>query len=125
MADNTMHLIQAAAARRADTLDAARAAIRHLEQACRPITFRGVAAEAGVSRSWLYRDPEMRAEIERLRARNPTPSAPAVPVAQRTTRESFRQRLDATREEINRLRAENAGLRDQLAHSLGEQRAGR
>ncbi|MGH2604482.1 MAG: DUF6262 family protein [Dehalococcoidia bacterium] len=125
MADNTMHLLHAAAARRANALDAARAALRHLELSGKPITFSGVAAEAGVSRSWLYSDPEVRAEIERLRATNPAPSAPVVPAAQRTNRASLRQRLDATREEINRLRAENAALRDQLARSLGEQRAQR
>ena len=34
-----------------------------------PITFDAVAREAQVSRSWLYNQPDLRAEVERLRAR--------------------------------------------------------
>ena len=121
MADNTIFLLRAAAARRANALDAARAAIGRLDQQGRQITFRAVAAEAGVSRSWLYSDPDVRAEIERLRALGSPRSAP-VPASQRATGESLRQRLDALHDEITRLRQDNQCLRDQLARELGRRR---
>jgi hypothetical protein len=48
-----------------------------------------------------------------------------MPAAQRATNNSLRQRLDGARDEITRLRADNANLRDQLARTLGEQRTRR
>ncbi len=39
-----------------------------------PITFDALAREARVSRSWLYNQPDLRAEVERLRARRSPPS---------------------------------------------------
>jgi len=38
-------------------------AIRELDRAGQPITFQAVAVAAGVSRSWLYRNPQMRAGV--------------------------------------------------------------
>jgi hypothetical protein len=45
--------------------------------------------------------------------------------AQRATAESLRARLDAAHEEITRLRAENAALRQQAARRIGQQRTRR
>ncbi len=78
-----------------------------------------VAHSAGVSRSWLYEQPDLLADINRLRERK---SAVPIPAMQRATEESTRQRLDAARAELERLRAENAVLREQVARTLGEQR---
>jgi hypothetical protein len=50
------------------------------------------------------------------------PPAARRATAQRATADSLRQRLDAARAEITRLRAENRTLRDQLARHLGLQR---
>ena len=88
------------------------------------MTFSSVAATAGVSRAWLYRQDDIRATIIRLR---PTPErpAPAMVANQRASLASLRQRLDATRSEIAELRADNARLREQVARCLGEQRARR
>jgi Family of unknown function (DUF6262) len=122
MTDNSRHLIEAAARRRAATIARARQAIRRLDRAGRPVTFRSVAAEARVSRSWLYRDADIRAEIERLRADTPI-TKPALPSAQRATDESLRHRLDAVHAEVRRLREENLQLRAQLARQLGQDRA--
>lgn len=121
MADNTIHLLQAAAARRANALGSAREAIARLDRTGQEISFRRVATEAGVSRSWLYREPAIRAEIERLRTATPTAS-PRVPLAQRASSDSVKQRLDTMHDEIARLRDENRALRDQLARRLGQQR---
>lgn len=120
--DKTIYLLQAAAARHHNAVVAARDAIRELDTEGKQITFRGVAARAGVSRSWLYRDPDMRAEIERLRAATPPAPKHALPAAQRATADSLRQRLDTLNDEITRLRKENQTLRDQLARQLGQRR---
>ena len=55
-------------------------ALRRMDNAGLPITFDAVAREAEVSRSWLYTQPDLRAEIERLRARDsPRRRTPPVP----------------------------------------------
>ena len=96
---------------------------RRSTAAGQPVTFTTVAREAGVSRGWLYTQPDLRDTITRIRAALPV--APSLPSAQRTTPASLRQRLDDTRHEITRLRAENALLRDQLARQLGDERTRR
>lgn len=96
------------------------AAIAELDRSGTAVTVAGVAKAAGVSRSWLYEQPALLAEITQLRDNAPT--AVPVPAAQRASDESLRQRLDAARTEIERLRTENTLLRDQIARALGEQR---
>ena len=62
------HPLAAAAARKSkSTLELARGALRDLEARGEAISFQAVARRAGISRQWLYGQPEMRAEIERLR----------------------------------------------------------
>src|SRR6266568_8954922 len=65
--DNTAPII--AAARRRHELARAKAiqAIRELDGAGTTITFASVAGTAGVSRSWLYSQPDIRDQIQRLR----------------------------------------------------------
>ena len=122
-ADNAHHLVRAAAARHDVAVSRARTAIDAMDRAGKPITFTAVARAAGVSRGWLYNQPDLRVAITRLRSDRPT--ALPVPSPQRTTPASLRQRLDDARGEVARLRAENGALRDQLARRLGEQRARR
>jgi hypothetical protein len=53
------------------------------------------AREAKVSRSWLYNQSDLRAEIERLRdRRNPSAAVQQVPDRQRASDASLRSRLD-------------------------------
>ena len=119
-ADNAEFLVRAATERHNVTVRRAHEAIEALDRSGAGISFCAVARVAGVSRSWLYRDDDVRTTIERLRSRGPAPSTPS---AQRASQASLRERLDATRDEITRLRAENAELRERLARSLGAQRA--
>jgi hypothetical protein len=119
-ADNTHHLVQAAAARHDRSLSRVRAAIDALERDGQPLTFAAVARVAGVSRSWLYDQPDLRDSI--IRVRRDRPIASPVPSVQRASPASLRQRLDDAKDEVARLRAENTVLRDQLARRLGEQR---
>lgn len=123
-ADNTRFLVQAAAVRHLSTMRRARDAIERLDRRGEPVNFAAVAAAAGVSRAWLYSQPEVRSSIERLRTSRRT-TATSAPSAQRASLASVRQRLDSSREEVTRLRAENAALRDQMARNLGERRAER
>lgn len=120
-ADNHAHLTAAARRRASDARKRARQALRHLDQAGAPVTFVAVADAADVSRALLYRDPDLRAEIQRLRARQPLPARP--PAAQRASEASLRQRLQALLADVRTLRAENQQLRDRIAVLLGEQRA--
>ena len=77
------------------------AALRDLDAEGAAISFQAVARRAGVSRQWLYTQPELRAEIERA-ARPARRRADGIPARQRAREASLRQRI-AT------LRAENRG----------------
>lgn len=85
-----------------------------------PISFDAVAREAGVSRSWLYSQPDLRDEISRLRQRRPTA---LVPERQRCSDASLRQRLELAGLRIRGLEADNTRLREALAQALGDHRA--
>jgi hypothetical protein len=117
----------AIAAARRHELTRARAiqALRELDRTGAPVTFAAVAAAAAVSRSWLYTQPDIRDQIQRLR--NSTSRIPAAPVpaAQRPTSASQRARLTAALQRNQALTEENARLRRQLARSLGDQRTTR
>lgn len=122
-ADNTRHLRQAARDRHESTVARAEQALRRLDRSGQPVTFRGVATAARVSRAWLYRQPDLRAAVERLRAEQAPATGPRTPAAQRASDESRQRRLEALHDDNTRLRAENAQLREQVARLLGERRA--
>jgi regulator of replication initiation timing len=99
----------------------ARAAITRMHDTGAPITFQGVAQQAGVSRQWLYKNAPLRAEIEKLRGRQL--GSRRVPAAQRASDASLRQRNQTLADDNKRLRTENAELKDELATLLGQRRA--
>jgi Family of unknown function (DUF6262) len=122
-ADNSHHLLAAARRRALDTRARAVRTLRRLDGAGRPVSFDTVAREARVSRSWLYGQADLRAEIVRLRARSGNLSmSPPVPVRQRASEASLRRRLEAANQQLSRLRAENQRLREELAVALGQVR---
>jgi hypothetical protein len=100
-------------------------ALRPLDAAGRQVSFDIVAREAGVSRSWLYDQSDLRTEILRLRALHGpgVSSSPPIPARQRASDASLGRRIEAVNAEIRRLRAENQQLREQLAWALGQRRA--
>jgi hypothetical protein len=120
MADNARFLAEAAAARHHATMGRAHHAIEELDRSGQPINFCAVVEAANVSRAWLYREPDVRDLIIRLRTAHPGP--PGNPANQRATTESLRQLLDTARHEIAQRRSDTLNLRDQLARSLGHQR---
>ena len=121
--DTTASIIAAARHRHELTRAKAIQAIRELDRAGTPVTFATVAGRAGVSRSWLYTQPDIRDQIRSLRdATRPAPS-PAIPARQRTTEASLLTRLETAHERNRKLAEENQRLRRQLALALGENRA--
>jgi hypothetical protein len=122
-ADNSRHIVDAARRRSEYTRAKAVQALRSLDAAGEPVTFEHVAKRAAVSRSWLYAQPDLRAEIERLRAVQGRDPASPIPARQRTSDASLLRRLEAANARIRRLTEENQQLREQLARALGEQRA--
>ena len=123
-ADNSRHIVTAARRRATATRRRAVAALRRMDNAGQAISFDAVAREGQVSRSWLYNQPDLRAEIERLRSRrDPGPTEHRLPDRQRASDASQRRRLEVTTERNRQLEAENRHLREALAVALGEQRA--
>jgi hypothetical protein len=121
-ADNSQHVIAAARQRSQATKRRAVAALRRIDNAGSPVNFDVVAREANVSRSWLYNQPDLRAEIERLRGRQ-RPATRSIPDRQRATDASLRQRLQVATDRIRQLETDNHRLRHALAEALGERRA--
>ncbi len=122
-ADNSHHVIASARRRAEHTRERAVAALRHLDATGQTINFDTVAREADVSRSWLYTQDDLRAEIERLRERRgPTRSPATIPDRQRASEASLLRRLEAATARIRTLHNENQQLRDALAKALGDRR---
>jgi hypothetical protein len=123
-ADNSHHITASARRRAEQTRQRALAALRRMDATGQRVTFDSVAREAGVSRSWLYSQDDLKAEIEQLRERHRTSTAePVPPRRQQATDASLLRRLEAATTRIRALEADNQQLRDALARALGEQRA--
>jgi hypothetical protein len=122
-ADNTGPLINAARQRHELTRARAIQALRELDQAGTPVTFEAVARAAGVSRSWLYAQADLRVEITRLREATHRSPSPPIPASQRASDASLLQRVTQANQRNRQLTDDNARLRRQLARALGDQRA--
>ena len=120
-------LSEAAARRHELTRARAVQALRELDRAGTPVTFARVAHEAGISRSWLYTQPDISSQIRRLRQQtaNAAGSAGGIPATQRASDASLGARLAAALDRNRQLADENARLRRQLARALGDQRSAR
>jgi negative regulator of sigma E activity len=117
-------LSEAAARRHELTRSRAVQALRELDRAGTPVTFADVARAAGVSRSWLYTQPDISGQIRRLRHETSSAgSAGAIPTDQRAGDASLRARLTAALDRNKQLADDNARLRRQLARALGDQRS--
>ncbi|MEU2248106.1 DUF6262 family protein [Streptomyces sp. NPDC019224] len=123
------HLQQATLARSQEAEKRARTALAELVKAGRPVSFTAVARQAGVSTDFLYRSPELRAQIERHRAKGGSaPASAAVALADSSTSAAVRalsarltRQQQIHHEEVTRLRkalevaqGENLDLRRRL-----------
>jgi uncharacterized protein DUF6262 len=116
-------LSEAAAQRHELTRAKAIQALRELDRSGRPVTFSAVASAAGISRSWLYTQPDISDQVRRLRAARTRGPANLIPAGQRATSDSLRARLTAALQRNQQLADENTRLRRQLARALGDQRS--
>ena len=116
----TSALAHATAARVQNTRFRAEAAIRELDRQGWPITFPSVAAAASVSRSWLYRTPDIRSEIDRLRVRQGDDTMPS---AERDSVDSSTRQREILLDELSIPKKENRRLREAVARAYGTQRA--
>jgi hypothetical protein len=122
--DNSHHLIEAAKRRRVETLDRARRALKELGETGTQHTVTQIAAHAGVSRSWLYAQPELRDKLRQLTTISG--AAELAPVrTERASDASLRQRLTLAHQRIRELDHENRQLRNQIAQLHGQLRANR
>jgi chromosome segregation ATPase len=121
-ADNSGHLIAAARRRSEAAHRRVVTALRRMYATGGPVSFDTVAKRAAVSRSWLSTQPDLRAEIDRLRQRRRPASGRLVPDRQRITDASLQQRLVSATERIRKLHADNQRLRTALAETLGANR---
>lgn len=125
-ADNIHHLTEAAPRRAQATRRRAVAALRRMDTSGLPITIDALAREAGVSRSWIYSQPDLRAAAGRLRDRpRPATGDAAIPDRQRSSDASLRRRVEVATQRIRELETDNKRLRAALAEALGERRVAR
>ena len=121
-ADNTHHLTEAARHRAQTTRRRAVTALRRMDTSGLPVTIDALAREADVSRSWIYSQPDLRAEAARLRDRPRPATGRAVPDRQRASDASLLRRVEVATQRIRELETDNKRLRVALAEALGEQR---
>lgn len=124
LADNSHHLIEHARQRRQETLERARRALAELIETGQPVTVAELASRAGVSRSWIYTQPELRDQIQQ-RQRAHSDLHTARQLVTRASDESLHRRLTLAHERITQLRTENQQLREELAYTHGQLRAAR
>ncbi|WP_442970044.1 DUF6262 family protein [Rhodococcus sp. AW25M09] len=117
-ADNSSHLRDAAAQRSRRTRERAEHAIAAAQASPRPITVAALARSAGVTRSWVYTQPDLIAQIAGLNSSaelRPRPSSAA-------SDNSWKNRVDLAHRRIVELTEQNAQLRHQLALAHGQLR---
>jgi Family of unknown function (DUF6262) len=114
--DKIATLRQAAAAKHQAATARAETGIRKLTKTGQPVTFRAVAAASGVSVDFLYRHPELRARIERLRGHQPAlaPSAPPGNPGASSVVATLTARLTELRRELAETKAQLAAAHGEL-----------
>ena len=122
-ADREGRLAEHARARHEQTLQRAQAALAAMARSGESVTIARLAAEASVSRAWIYTQPGLRDQIEQLRS-GATRTRPAGrPAGTRASEGSLRRRLELAHQRITQLSAENQQLRKDLATIHGQLRA--
>jgi Family of unknown function (DUF6262) len=81
------------------------------------------ASKAGVSRSWIYTQPEVRDQIEQLQQPTTRTGAARRETDHCASEASLRRCLALAHQRITQLRTENQQLRQSLARAHGQLRA--
>lgn len=122
LADNSHHLVAAAQRRSEDAHQRAQEAIRATAARGESVTATTLAARAGVSRAFLYANPDLIDAIHELR-RNGQGRPLRATQSQHATEASVLRRLEAITERNKELRTENQELRRRLEIAHGQLRA--
>ncbi|WP_084495540.1 DUF6262 family protein [Nocardia shimofusensis] len=118
-ADNTRYLLEATRRRHEDARRRTKAAITSAARRNDgTATVAGIARTAGVSRSWIYTQPDLVGAIDTLRPRNTGPRYQG-----RASEESLRTRLEAADKRNKQLRQQITQLTERLEIAYGEIRA--
>jgi hypothetical protein len=119
-ADQASRLAEHARARHEETLQRAQDALAALARNGEPVTIARLAGEAGVSRAWIYTQPGLRDQVERMQRGHPPGTPPGRQAGSRASDKSLRRRLELAHQKITQLRAENQQLRRDLATAHGQ-----
>lgn len=118
--DNTHHLL-AATRKRSERARARTAeALKQIRQTGRTATVSELARTAGVSRSWLYTQPDLLDLLQQQKAPNHNSTSGVVTQASSA---SLHRRLQLAHQRIRQLTDENTRLRERLARTHGALRA--
>jgi len=121
MPGNTANLRKAAAARTAAATARAENALVAMIKAGEPVTFRSLAARAGVSLDFLYRNDGIRQRVEHHRSARPKREEPAGSQAGQDHPSGIVRTLTAQLADLRRRhREETAALRQALEQAHGE-----
>lgn len=123
-ADQRHRLAEHARHRHQQTLDRAQRVLTELADTGQRVTATRLAGLAGVSRSWIYTQPELLDQLRQL-DQHRTATAHARQLGTHASDNSLRRRLAVAHERITTLQTENKQLRDALAHVHGQLRAAR
>lgn len=114
---NTQGIKAAAERKRQEAFAKAEEAIKTLVRDKKPINFESVAETAGVTRAWLYKQPDLRNRIEHLRSQRS--AAKSIPRNQQASDSSKDAIIKTLRLRIKKLEAENQELRRQVEVAYG------
>ena len=120
--DNSRFIVQAAKERHRRSVQRVLEVLRRFDRDGVPITFVGVAAAASVSRPWLYREPQLRAEILRRRSTLRHPDAAGAGCTTRFGSSLSTKRSRCSTKSSGGSKRTMCRLRSELERSLGEQR---
>lgn len=114
--DNSQHLLAATRRRSARARQQVQEALKQLGQTTQPVTISELARRSGVSRSWLYTQPDL---LEQLQQRKmPVKSTPTGPDV-RASEASIHRRLELAHQRIRQLTDKNKRLEERLARAHG------
>ncbi|MFN6558614.1 MAG: DUF6262 family protein [Nostoc sp. ChiSLP01] len=108
---NVEGLAIAAQKKRQEAFEKVEQGIQKLLKERKVINFNTVAQASGVSKAWLYKEPEIKSRIEHLRTNNS--KTKEIPPKQKSSDASKDAIIKTLKERIKKLEAENRGLRDQ------------
>lgn len=114
--DNSHHLRAAARQRSAEAHDRVTKALEEMNKTGGPETVSALARAARVSRSWLYTQPDLLAQLqEQVNAPRTSPTGSST----RSSGESLHRRLHLAHQRIRQLTDENKHLHERLARAHG------